>query len=100
MKKYGICRRLYQPLYVDITDILIQYIHFLEPDEIEQLDDDIKANGWGIMSIVDVENSVEVLLYFETFYYFNSRLLLTTGLLPMPDGKTFPAAEKISLKRL
>ena len=100
MKKYGICRRVYQPLYVDITDILIQYIHFLEPDEIEQLDDDIKANGWGIMSIVDVQNSVEVLLYFETFYYFNSHLLFTTGLLPMPDGKTFPGAEKISLKRL
>ena len=34
-KKKRICRRVYQSLYVDIADTFIQYIHSLDPDEIQ-----------------------------------------------------------------
>ena len=34
---YQLCRRFYQSLFIGITDIFIQYIHSLEPDEIKQL---------------------------------------------------------------
>ena len=34
------------------------------------------------------------------FYHFNDRLPLTNGFLIVPDGKTYEAAEKISLKDL
>ena len=48
-------------MYVDIADTFIQYIHSLKPEEIQQLDDDIRANGWAIESIVDIKKSAELL---------------------------------------
>ena len=44
---YRVIRRVYQHLYSDIADISFEYIHSLELDEIQELDDDIKTNGWG-----------------------------------------------------
>ena len=58
----------------------IQYIHSLEPDAIKQLDNDIRADGCGVESVVDIQSSFELLTIFQLFYYFNSRLLLTNGL--------------------
>ena len=46
-KTYKICRRVYQSLFIDIADIFIEYIQSLDLDEIQQLDDEIKSNGWG-----------------------------------------------------
>ena len=46
-KTYNICRRVYQSLFIDITDIFIEYIQSLDLDEIQQMDNDIKSNGWG-----------------------------------------------------
>ena len=43
-KNYRILRRVYQSLYIDTADTFMQYIHSLEPDKIEQLDDDIKTD--------------------------------------------------------
>ena len=63
-KSYRLCRSVYQSLFVDITNVFIQYIHSLEPDEIIQLDDDIKVNGWRVESIVDIQNSFELLRIF------------------------------------
>ena len=99
-KNYRLCRLVYQSLFVDIADIFIQYIHSLEHDEIKQLDDDIKANRWGVESIVDIQNSFEFLRIFQLFYYRNGRLPLTNGLLSVTDRETPPGAEKMSLKGL
>ena len=96
-KNNKLCRRFYQSIFVDIADNFIHYMHSLEPDEIKQLDDDIKANRWGgggVESIVDIENSFELLCIFQDFYYLNCRLLLTYGLSPMLDGETSPGAKK------
>ena len=43
-KNYRLFRRVYQSLFVDTADIFIQCIYSLEPEEIKQLDDDIKTN--------------------------------------------------------
>ena len=99
-KNYRICRWVYQSLSIDIADTFIQYIHSFEPGKIQQLDDDIKANGWEIALVVYVQNYIVPLQCFEFFYYFNGHLPLTNGLLPVPGGETHPSAEKISLKRL
>ena len=93
-KNYRLFRRVYQSLFVDTADIFIQYIYSLEPEEIKQLDDDIKTNRWGIESIVDIQNSFELLCIFQLVYYVNGRLPLTNGLLPVPDGETPPGAKK------
>ena len=34
----------------------------------------------GVKLIVDIENSVELLRFFELFYFFNGRLPMTNGL--------------------
>ena len=46
---YRIIRWVYQHLYADIADISFEYIHSLDPDEIQQLDKDVKTNEWGII---------------------------------------------------
>ena len=42
-KNYRVCRSLYQALFYEIAAAL----NTLAPDEIEQLDADLKANGCG-----------------------------------------------------
>ena len=68
--------------------------------EIEQVDNNLKANGWGVRSIIQIENSMKLSCIFRMFYYYNGRLPLTNGLLPVPDGGTPFDSEKISLKTL
>ena len=53
-KNYKNCRRVYQPLLVDVADTFTQYIHSLDLDEIQQLNDDLEANGWGITSLREI----------------------------------------------
>ena len=59
-KNYKILRRAYQSLFVDLADTFIEYIHTLDADEIQQLDDDIKANGYGVKSLLEIESSYEL----------------------------------------
>ena len=59
-KNYRISRRVYQSLFVDVADSFIEYTHSLDVDEIQQLDDNLKANGWGAKSLLEVENSYEL----------------------------------------
>ena len=99
-KNYRIARRVYQSLFVDVADRFIKYIHLLDIDEIQQLDDDLKTNGWGTKSLLEIENAYELLTIFRMFYYFNERLPLTNGLLIAPDGETTEGTEKINLKLL
>ena len=99
-KKCRISRRVYQSLFVDVANSFIEYIHSLDVDEIQKLDDDLKANGWGTKSLLEIENVYEILTIFQMFYYFNGRLPLTNGLLIDPDGETPEGREKINLKLL
>ena len=99
-KNYRIARRVYQSLFVDVADRFIKYIHLLDIDEIQQLDDDLKTNGWGTKSLLEIENAYELLTFFQMFYYFNRRLPLTNGLLIFPDGETPKGTEKINLRLL
>ena len=87
-------------MFIEIADTFIQYINTLPPDEIDQLDGDIRSNGWGAQSIAEIKNSVELLRIFQIFYYFNGRLPLSNGLLLVPDGETPEVSEKISMKTL
>ena len=68
-KTYNICRRVYQSLFIDITDIFIEYIQSLDLDEIQQMDNDIKSNGWGegggVKSPMEIENAYNLLRFFS-----------------------------------
>ena len=97
-KNYRVCRCVYQALFYKITETFIQCVNTLASDKIEQLDADLKANGWGVKLIVEIEDCIEILKLFQLFCYFNRRLPLTNGLLPIPDGETRDGSKKISLK--
>ena len=56
-KNFKTSRRVYQSLFVNIADSFIEYIHMVDVDEIQQLDDDLKANGWGTKSLLESENA-------------------------------------------
>ena len=45
---YNVNRRVYQSLFSDIAESFFEYIHSLNPNEIQELDSDLKANGWGV----------------------------------------------------
>ena len=77
-----------------------EYIHSLDPDEIQQLDDDNKSNGWGVTDLLEIDNSLELLLTFQLFYHNNGRLLLTSGLIIVPDGEVPEGEEKKNLESL
>ena len=85
---YKISRQVYQSAFVDVADSFIEYFHLLDPDEIQELDDDLKANVWGAKSLLEIENAYELLTVFQMFYYLNGRLPLTNGLLIVPDEET------------
>ena len=60
----------------------------------------MKSIGWGVKSIVEIEDCIELLSLSQLFYYLNGRLPLPNGLLPIPDGEIPNGSEKISLKTL
>ena len=99
-KTYKICRRFYQSLFIDMANIFIEYIQSLGLDQIQKMGDDIKSNGWGVKSLLEIENAFDLLRIFQMFYHFNDRLPLTNGLLVVPDGDTPEGSEKVSLKDL
>ena len=80
-ENHRVCRRVYQAFFYKIAETFIQYVNTLAPNEIEQLDVDLKANGWRVKPIVEIEDCIELLKLFKLFYYFNGRLPLTNGLL-------------------
>ena len=45
-------------LLISRTVLLNTFIHSLDADEIQQLDDDLKANGYGEKSLLEIENAL------------------------------------------
>ena len=99
-KTYKICRRVHQSLFVNAADTFIEDIQSLDLDEIQQMDEHIKSNGWGVRSLLEIDNTYDLLRIFQMFFHFNGRLPLTNGLLIVPDGETSEGAEKNSMKDL
>ena len=58
-KKSRISRRVYQSLFVDVANSFMEYIHSLDVDEIQKLGDDLKANGWGTKSLLELKTSMK-----------------------------------------
>ena len=47
-KNYRIVRRVYQQLYLDVVELFSKFIGSLSRSELQDFDEDISANGWGI----------------------------------------------------
>ena len=74
---YKIARRVYQDLYIDVADLFQEFIRSLPPQDIQDIDDDIKSNGWGVINILDIEKSLDLLNIFQTFYHTTGRVPLS-----------------------
>ena len=75
-KTYNICRRVYQSLFIDITDIFIENIQSIDLDEIQQMNNDIKSNGWlggrGVVkSPLEIENAYNFLRFSSNVLSFH-----------------------------
>ena len=57
------------------------------PDEIDEIENNFRANGNGLLSVRDTESATELFDSFAMFYYINGRFPYVDGHLFVPDGK-------------
>ena len=96
-RNYRIARRVYQQLYLDTAELFADFIRSLSSFEQQNLDEDMRANGWGIKKISEVSDGQEVLQIFQDFYSITGRLPLSNSLLVVPDGDA-PPEEKLNMR--
>ena len=75
-RNYRILRRVYQQLHIDTAEMFAEFISSLNSYEIHDMDEDIKAIGWGIKKITEVTGAQELLILFPDFYAITGRLPL------------------------
>ena len=98
-RNYRIARTIYQQLHIDTAELFADFIRSLSTFELQDLDEDIRANGWGIKKISEIQDSEEVLKIFQDFYSLTGRLPLSNSLLVVPDGDA-PPEEKLNMRHL
>ena len=78
------------------------YLNSLPPDKIDEIENDFRANGNGLLFVRQTESVTELFDSFAMFDYINGRLLYMEGHLFVPDGENLPGIikEKLSLKEL
>ena len=97
---YRVAWRVYQQLYNDISELFGEFVRSMSCYEIQNMNDDIRANGWGIKNIIEVSDSEELMNIFQNFYSLTGCLPLSNGLLIVPDGDAPPGEIKINSKQL
>ena len=65
----------------------------------QDMDEDIRPNGWGIKKIGEVSDAQELMKIFQDFYTLMGRLPLSKALLVVPDGDAL-SGEKLNMKHL
>ena len=69
--------------------------------EIQDIEEDMKANGWGaVKKISEINDSIRMLNLFQDFYRSTGRLPAFNGLLVVPDGDTSENSSKVNMKSL
>ena len=97
---YKVVRRVYQHLYFDVAELFYVYIHSIDSYEQQDIEEDMKMNGWGaVENIKSIKDSMRLLNIFQDFYTTTGRLPTFNELLIVPDGDAQPE-EKINMKQL
>ena len=98
---YKVTRRVYQYLYYDIAELFFDYIKSLDSLEQQDIDEDMRINGWGsVEKISEIQDSMRMLNLFQDFYTATGRLPTFNGLLVVPDGDAQPGENKVNMKQL
>ena len=94
---YRVARKVYHHLWVDISELLAEFIQSAPALDLHDKDEDIKINGLEIKTITDVENSLDLINIFQTFYQITGRLPLSDGLLVVPDCEPPPGEYRVNM---
>ena len=73
-RNYRILRRVYQQLHIDTAEIFAEFISSLKSYEIHDMDEDIKAIGWGIKKITEVTGAQELLIFISRLLCYNGKV--------------------------
>ena len=72
----------------------------MNPLDLQDMEEDMKSNGWGIKKVTNVNNAEDFISIFQTFYQITGRLPLSNGLLVVLDGDPPPGEERVNIKSL
>ena len=97
-RNYKIAGGVYQQLHFDTAELFAEFIKSLTIFELQDLDEDIRANGWGIKKISEIQDSEEIFKIFQDFYSSTGRLPLSNTLV-VPDGDA-PPEENLNMRHL
>ena len=97
---YRIARRVYKQLHIVISGLFADFTRSMSSYELEDMNEDIRVNGWGIKKVTEVEDGQELMKLFQDFYTLTGRLPLSNGLLVAPDGDAPPEENKLNMKQL
>ena len=81
-----------------LQNFFAEFIKSLTIFELQDLDEDIRANGWGIKKISEIQDSEEIFKIFQDFYSSTGRLPLSNTLV-VPDGDA-PPEENLNMRHL
>ena len=65
---YRVARTVYLHLWIDISELFAEFIRSVLPLDLQDMDENINSNSWGIKKITDVENSLDLINIFQTFH--------------------------------
>ena len=66
---YKVARRVYQHLHIDIAELFYEYIQSIDSYEQQDIEEDMKINGWGtVENIRSIKDSMRLLNIFQDFY--------------------------------
>ena len=85
---------------MDVSRLFADFIRLIGPVNLQDMGNNIKANGLGIKKITDVNNAEDFMTIFQTFYQFTGHLPLSNGLSVIPDGDPHPGEDRVNMKNL
>ena len=97
---YRVARRVYQQLYFDVSELFADFIRSTDLLNLQDMDNDIKANEWGIKKMTDVNSAEDFMTIFQAFYQLTGRLSLSNGLLVIPVGDPPPGEDRVNMKSM
>ena len=65
---YRVARTVYLHLWIDMSELFAEFIRSVLPLDLQDMDENINSNSWGIKKITDVENSLDLINIFQTFH--------------------------------
>ena len=77
-----VARRVYASTYANMAEQFKISLNSLPPDEIDEIENDFRANKNGLLSVRQTESATILFYYFAMFHYINSRF-------PCMDGHLF-----------